>query len=320
MEDHTAEKASLVGQSVGDKRKREQEDDDVPHRLSEFERGETVPNASGSHKIIRYCRKGKKLFCWLEATRPSSKQSLQAEAKFMSEINHEHILPVIAYGPFDQTYVMITELMKCDLVDMAVEMSQNGTLTGLKVKGWVKQILAALIHLHDDLNIVHHDLKPDNLLITEKGKVKLADFGFYALLPPSKVFPRLLEDNTRGTVGYMAPEMIRGPYDTKVDLFALGMTIYQFCTGQPPFWEDSNETIKQTMRTALNEFKVHRISTTQIPPKCDQIPNLSCKAIIKNCLSVDPKERMAASDLYKTYFNPEGPENPEDSQPIVHLS
>jgi serine/threonine protein kinase len=347
MEDHTAEEASSVGQRVGDKRKAEQqaeqedhasqEDHDVAHRphafklqqprdcrlkLSEFKKGNTVPNAEGVHKIIFYCEHSnypKKLFCWLEARRPRLAKFLEEEAKIMSTMKHAQILPVIACGPFSETYVMITELMECDLIDMAAKMSQNGTFTGLTVKGWVRQILLALIHLHD-LLLVHQDVKADNLLIDPDGNVKLTDFGFCVRLPPSKFFPRLLEDNTRGTVGYMAPEMIRGPYDTKVDLFALGMTIYQFCTGQPPFWGHSNETIQQKMRKALYEFKVSGNSTTQISQECDQVPNLWCKAIIQNCLSVDPNERMAASDLYKTYFNPEGPENPEDSQPIVHLS
>jgi serine/threonine protein kinase len=349
MEDHTAEEASSVGQRVGDKRKAEQqaeqedhasqEDHDVAHRphafevqqprdcrlkLSEFKKGNTVPNAQGVHKIICYCKHSnypKRRFCWLEARSPRSAKILEDEAKIMSTIEHDQILPVIACGPcgpFGETYVMITELMECDLIDMAKKMSQNGTFTGLTVKGWVGQILLALIHLHS-LLLVHQDVKADNLLIDPAGNVKLADFGVCVRLPPSKILPRLLEDNTRGTVGYMAPEMIRGPYDTKVDLFALGMTIYQFCTGQPPFWGDSNETIKQKMRRALDEFNVHRISTTQIPPKCDQIPNFSCKAIMNICLSIDPKKRMAACDLYKTYFNPEGPENPEDSQPIGNL-
>lgn len=100
--------------------------------------------------------------------------------------------------------------------------------------------MKSLVYLHDRY-IIHRDIKSDNILVSEGGEVKLADFGYAAQLTKEKNS----RDSKVGTVCWMAPELIRGvqKYDTKVDVWSLGILLMEMAEGQPPYINEAQARV-----------------------------------------------------------------------------
>src|SRR6185437_9333005 len=143
--------------------------------------------------------------------------------------------------------------------------------------------------------IVHRDLKPENLFITEDNRVKILDFGLAKLTAPESnghgadaptvqavTEPGLI----MGTVGYMAPEQVRGkPADQRSDIFAFGAILYEMVSGKRAF---HGETAADTMSAILKE-DVPELSETarNVPPGLDRI--------VRHCLEKSPTQRFQSS-------------------------
>lgn len=120
--------------------------------------------------------------------------------------------------------------------------------------------MSGLFYLHNN-NIIHRDIKPQNILISANGIVKIADFGFARAIESKAMITSI-----KGTPLYMAPELLReSPYNQKADLWSLGVILYELFVGQPPFYTNSfptlmnkimNESIKypETMGSQFKEF------------------------------------------------------------------
>jgi serine/threonine-protein kinase len=114
--------------------------------------------------------------------------------------------------------------------------------------------------------VVHRDLKPENVLLTENGTVKLADFGLAASLAS-----RISSDGAFiGTVDYVAPETVqKHPIDARTDLYALGVMLYEWCTGQLPFTaDDPLAIITQHLFSPPLSPRAH---TPDLPDALDQL-------------------------------------------------
>ena len=143
------------------------------------------------------------------------------------------------------------------------------------------------LYIHKD-NVIHRDIKAANVLITNDGRVKLCDFGVAAQLTQSNVRRQTMA----GTPYWMAPEVIMEGvyYDTKVDIWSLGITTYEITTGNPPYCD-------------VEALRAMQLITKSKPPRLEgrQYSPL-LKEFIALCLDEDPKERLAAEDLLKTRF------------------
>jgi len=127
---------------------------------------------------------------------------------------------------------------------------------------FIAEALLGLEYLHDH-TIVHRDIKPQNMLITAMGHLKLADFGLSAAdsydesdadASPAKVLARL-KHSAVGTPDYLAPEILRGcGYSFTVDFWALGICLYQFLAGEPPFAAESVDEVYE--RILKNELEI----------------------------------------------------------------
>ncbi|CDF87281.1 BN860_02850g1_1 [Zygosaccharomyces bailii CLIB 213] len=151
----------------------------------------------------------------------------------------------------------------------------------------MREVLIALKYIHKD-NVIHRDIKAANVLITNEGHVKLCDFGVAAQLNHTS----LKRQTMAGTPYWMAPEVIMEGvyYDTKVDIWSLGITTYEIATGNPPYCD-------------VEALRAMQLITKSKPPRLEgrhYSPML--KEFIALCLDEDPKERQSADDLLKTKF------------------
>jgi eukaryotic-like serine/threonine-protein kinase len=140
-----------------------------------------------------------------------------------------------------------------------------------KVKEWFLQAARAVAYLHD-YSIVHRDLKPGNLFI-ENDQVRIGDYG---LSKPIGSATSLEQSRGVGTVYYMAPEIVTGNYSRQVDVYALGVTLFEMLTGKPPFEGDTWEQVANKHQTDLPDL-------TGIPQAF--VP------ILEHALHKDPKKR-----------------------------
>lgn len=151
----------------------------------------------------------------------------------------------------------------------------------------MRELLIALKFIHKD-NVIHRDLKAANVLITNDGQVKLCDFGVAAQLSQSNSRRHTMA----GTPYWMAPEVIMEGvyYDTKVDIWSLGITTYEAATGNPPYCE-------------VEALRAMQLITKSKPPRLEgRSYSPLLKEFIALCLDEDPKERLSAEELLKTKF------------------
>ena len=157
----------------------------------------------------------------------------EREAKILMRLRHPHIVPLLDFGSDDGIYYMVMPLMEV------------GTLRDRLVKGAIRpeegaviirQIAEALQFAHN-AGMVHRDVKPSNILMDSEGNAWLSDFGTAYV---RNATASLTGSSVIGTPQYMAPEQARGEsVSEKTDVYALGIVLYQMCTGQLPFDADT---------------------------------------------------------------------------------
>ena len=146
------------------------------------------------------------------------------------------------------------------------------------IKYMLKQTLKGLHFLHQN-NIVHRDIKSDNILTDEQGNVKLADFGYSAQLTQE----RLGRSSKVGTLCWMAPELIKGErkYDVKVDIWSFGVFAFELANGNPPYLYEAQS------RVIINII-------TKSPPKIQKKWSKEYAEFVDLCLTKDPSKRPTA--------------------------
>jgi serine/threonine protein kinase len=213
----------------------------------------------------------------------SSRERLLHEARAASSLSHPNICTIHEVGEFHgESYIVM------EMVEGRSLASMIGN-AGLPVESTLRfglQIAGALAHSHDR-SVVHQDLKSANVMVTSEGLIKVLDFGLARRLPR-----RVLEDDETqimspsdsagqivGTPSYMAPEVLRGePGDQRIDIWALGVILFEAASGQRPFHGRTNfETISAILHAQPASLPSH------VPP--------GLLAIIQRCLAKDPAYR-----------------------------
>jgi beta-lactam-binding protein with PASTA domain/tRNA A-37 threonylcarbamoyl transferase component Bud32 len=157
-------------------------------------------------------------------------ERFRREARAAANLNHPNIVAVHDWGSVDGIYYMVMEYVAGRSVREIL--NEEGLLAPAQATGVLSQALAALGHAHRQ-GIVHRDVKPENLMVTRDGDVKVADFG----LARAYADAQITEAGTvTGTVQYLAPEQLRGePADPRTDLYSLGVVAFELLTGRLPF-------------------------------------------------------------------------------------
>ena len=161
---------------------------------------------------------------------PQTRARFRREARLLAFLSHPNVIRVFDLVEDRGTsWVVLEHLSGRSVKDL---LSERGTLDPAAAGRILDQVAAALSHLHER-GLVHLDVKPQNLLLAEDGRVKLIDFG---LAQPVGTVQQAIDGRSRGAADYLAPEQACGePVDVTTDVYALGCVVYELLTGQPPF-------------------------------------------------------------------------------------
>ena len=165
------------------------------------------------------------------------REGFRLEAKAAARLTHPHILTVHDILSTDERQFIVMEYLEGKtLRDILAER----TFSAEEVMSIAPMIGEALDYAHSH-DIIHRDIKPDNIFVLENGNIKVADFGIAKIL---KVSDRTHTDVIMGTPNYIAPELIKGmSYDHRVDIFSLGVTLYEMLAGRRPFDAENDYAI-----------------------------------------------------------------------------
>ncbi|KAK4279469.1 hypothetical protein QN277_011248 [Acacia crassicarpa] len=158
--------------------------------------------------------------------------NLRQEIEILRKLKHENIIQMLDSFESPQEFCVVTEFAQGELFEI---LEDDKCLPEEQVRAIAKQLVKALYYLHSN-RIIHRDMKPQNILIGAGSVVKLCDFGFARAMSMNTVVLRSI----KGTPLYMAPELVREqPYNHTVDLWSLGVILYELFVGQPPFYTNS---------------------------------------------------------------------------------
>ena len=174
----------------------------------------------------------------------------RTEISILKSLRHPNIVLLLAYSTTEDLEVMISELMKCSLLDVFKAHIINGTKMKKKDKfAYATQLAQGMQYLHTCKPvIIHRDLKPANLLIDHSGVLKVADFGLSKVRPDPKQNEKdtFMMTGETGSYRFMAPEVFRhSDYNETVDVYSFGMILFFLLSGKPP-WPDDNGIVAAT--------------------------------------------------------------------------
>ena len=219
-----------------------------------------------------------------------------AEAQSAASLAHPNIVSIYDVGKEGNLYYIVMELIKGKTLKEII--NEDGALSWKWAVNIAIQIASALETAHKN-NIIHRDIKPHNIIITEEGIAKVTDFGIAKVVSNSTV---TAFGTTIGSVHYFSPEHARGGYtDAKSDLYSLGVVMYEMLTGKVPFDADTPVSI------ALKHMQEEPVPPIEVNP---EIPTAVNKIILK-AMKKDANLRYTSAtemlkDLNLALKNPEG--------------
>ena len=219
------------------------------------------------------------------ASQTSVVERFRTEAVTLAKLNHPNIATLYTMFRQGEELYMVLEFVRGETLDSIIQ--KRGALPAEEAIPVFCQVLDGIDHAHE-LGIVHRDIKPANMMLTEKGTLKVLDFGIARLLGSARM---TRAGNIIGTLEYMAPEQVRGhETDSRSDLYALGMMLYEVLTGKLPFDTD-------------NEFELMKSQTefTPTPPR-EINPNIpvEVEAAIMKAIQKNPDDRFQTGGDFRS--------------------
>ena len=201
---------------------------------------------------------------WL--SRPTYKSRFEIEATAVARLNHPNIVQVYALGEQDGVHYIAMEYVEG--MNLREYLIRKGTLD-LPLALSIMRQSANAIGAAGEVGLIHRDLKPENLLLTRKGRIKVADFGLCRDLDSDRHHVTQ-QGTTMGTPLYMSPEQAQGhAMDHRSDLYSLGVTYYHMLTGEPPFRADT--ALALALKHVRDQPLSLRVRRPDIPEELDRL-------------------------------------------------
>jgi len=226
----------------------------------------------------------------------------EREARAASALNHPNIVAVHDIGCDNGIYWIASELVRGDTLRRAIE---AGPLPAPKAIQIATQVAAGLAAAHA-AGLVHRDLKPDNIMVTRDGHVKILDFGLAKqrrTSPDSTATGLTDEGMVLGTAGYMSPEQVRGQAaDPRSDLFSFGVVLYEMVCGKRAF---AGASSVEVMNAILKD------DPADLPASVPTALN----RIVRRCLEKEPARRFQSAADLAFALQPSSPSSPRVTAP-----
>ncbi len=189
-------------------------------------------------------------------------RKFRSEAQAAAGLTHPNIVNVFDVGDDEGVYYIVMELIEG--ITLKEYISKKGKLSIKEATSIAIQVSMGLEAAHSH-GIVHRDVKPQNIIISTDGKVKVTDFGIARAASSNTI-----SSNVMGSVHYSSPEQVRGGYsDEKSDIYSLGITLYEMVTGRVPF--DGDTTVAIAIKHLQEEMVPPSIYTEDLPYSLEQI-------------------------------------------------
>jgi len=210
---------------------------------------------------------------------------LRRETKRCLELTHPHIVRIHDFVHDDRSGCISMEYIDGETLSNLRAEKEQKVFEPDELATWISQLCDALDYAHNRAQIIHCDLKPANLMVNQRGNLKISDFGIARSLTDS-VSRLTVEQGRSGTLVYMSPQQLSGERSTHLDdIYSLGASIYELLTSKPPFYSGNIdrqicERVAPSMTERRKEFNIEPSSVPQTWEK-----------LVAGCLAKDPSRR-----------------------------
>jgi serine/threonine protein kinase len=214
-------------------------------------------------------------------------EALIREIKLASKFDCQRLVKVFGACTDDKNKCcLVMELMRGGNLYQRIHDRNRRRLTYIEILQLIHDIAEGLAYLHPF--VIHRDMKPQNILLDDEGRAKIADFGISKVKDPAKSYlTQMTAEN--GTPMYMSPEQMNGgKVDEKVDVYALGCIVNEMYTRRQP-WKDSNHFFQIILKVAVNGDR----------PWVDPDTPEPLKRLIKKCWHQDPHQRPSCAEIMR---------------------
>ncbi|EGZ11321.1 hypothetical protein PHYSODRAFT_520593 [Phytophthora sojae] len=223
-------------------------------KLSDFEIGKPLGKGKFGNVYLAREKQSKyvvalKVLNKQQLMKSSMEYQLRREIEIQSHLRHKSILRLYGYFYDSKRVYLIIEYAPQG--ELYKKLMRAGRFSEKQSAMYIQEMARALIYMHSK-HVIHRDIKPENLLVGFNGELKIADFGWSVHAPSSR------RTTLCGTLDYLPPEMIENkPHDENVDVWTLGILMFEFLTGAPPFeTENTKETYRRIAHVDL-QFPSH---------------------------------------------------------------
>ena len=208
----------------------------------------------------------------------------RAEATILAKLNHPQIATIFELFRSENDLLMVMEFVRGEALDKLSE--RLGPIAPDRAAYLIDLVLSALEHAHR-AGIVHRDVKPANVMVTDEGGIKIMDFGIARVLGAEQ---KTVDFRLMGTPAYMSPEQVMGEeVDGRSDLYSVGVLFYRLISGTLPFTADTAlGMLQRQIRDTPTPVDVHRPG---LPAWCD--------AIIQRALAKTPADRFQSAEEFR---------------------
>lgn len=255
-------------------------------KLDDFQIGRVLGKGKFGH-VYLVREKDSKAICALkilhkkQLLKDGVESQLRREIEIQANLKHPHILRLYDYFWDSSRVFLVIEYAAGG--ELYKHLTRNTVFSERRSSKYTRQLAEALVYCHSR-NVIHRDIKPENLLLDIHGNLKIGDFGWSVHTTSSR------RHTICGTPDYLAPEMVEHrPHDHTVDNWTLGILLYEFLVGDPPFYVegDRHATSRRIRKVDL------KFPSTMSPEAQDLVSKL---------LRYNPASRIALTDVLKHPF------------------
>jgi serine/threonine protein kinase/Tfp pilus assembly protein PilF len=210
---------------------------------------------------------------------------LKRETKRCLELTHPHVVRIHDFVHDERSACISMEYIDGETLSNLRAEKEQRVFEPDEIATWISQLCDALAYAHTRANVIHCDLKPANLMVNQRGDLKVTDFGIARSLTDS-VSRLTMEQGRGGTLTYMSPQQLNGEHCTHLDdIYSLGASIYELLTSKPPFYSGNIdrqicERVAPSLAERRKELDIEPASVPQV-----------WEETVAACLAKDPPHR-----------------------------